>query len=81
MQHRAFTRHATSCARSRKDSRGRSDIYSEDHVDVIFRIANETQEMQSPNFSLALRRRARLPWNIRCLKLPFPRIQTSLRWE
>jgi len=72
VQHRAFTRHATSCSRPRKNSGGRSDIYSEDHVDVIFRIANETQETESPNFSLALRRPARLPWNIRCLKPPFP---------
>lgn len=40
---------------SEKISHCRLIAYSEDDVDVIFRIANETIEMRSLKFSLALR--------------------------
>jgi hypothetical protein len=42
-----------------KISRSRLVIYSENDVDLIFRIANETGEMKSLDFSLALRRLVR----------------------
>jgi hypothetical protein len=56
VQHRVFTREIASADDPEEIRAGDSRSIVKDAGTVIFRIANETGEMQSPTFSLALRR-------------------------